>query len=146
MTAPLPPVALVVPHRPPMILIDELLELGPKSLSSRVTLTARSQFVEGGRAPAVITLEYMAQTIAAYAGLALRAQGLPTRKGFIIACREMVLEVDDLAAGDELLVEVIEIWSHDALGHFDCTVSRAGAPISRASLSVYQGEIGKDFE
>ena len=143
----LPPVSAVVPHKPPMILIDELLEYVPlSSLSSLVRLTDRSQFVEAGRAPAVITLEYMAQTIAAYAGLTERAKGLPAQKGFIIACREMVLEVDDLAAGDELLVEIKEAWSHDALGHFDCKVSRAGEPISRASLSVYQGEIGQAGE
>jgi predicted hotdog family 3-hydroxylacyl-ACP dehydratase len=139
-----PPVAELVPHRPPMILIDEILDIGETSLSARVALTERSPFVEDGKLPALITLEYMAQSIAAFAGAARRASGKPVRLGFLIACREMELEVDSLSVGDELEVTVNQIWADELLGSFDCLVTRGGEKISRASLSVYQGDLSPE--
>lgn len=139
-----PPVAELVPHRPPMILIDEILEIRETSLSARVALTERSPFMEDGKLPALITLEYMAQSIAAFAGAARLAAGQPVRLGFLIACREMELNVDSLSAGDELEVIVNQVWTDERLGSFDCLVTRRGERISRASLSVYQGDLSPE--
>jgi predicted hotdog family 3-hydroxylacyl-ACP dehydratase len=139
-----PPVAELVPHRPPMILIDEILDIGEKSLSARVALTELSPFVEEGKLPALVTLEYMAQSIAAFAGAARRAAGKPVQLGFLIACREMELEVDSLFIGDVLEVTVNQVWTDEQLGSFDCLVTRRGEKISRASLSVYQGDLSPE--
>jgi predicted hotdog family 3-hydroxylacyl-ACP dehydratase len=139
-----PPVAELVPHRPPMILIDEILDIGEKSLSARVALTERSPFVEDGKLPALVTLEYMAQSIAAFAGAARRAEGKPVRLGLLIACREMELDVDSLSVGDELEVTVNQVWTDEQLGSFDCLVTRRGEKISRATLSVYQGDLSPE--
>jgi predicted hotdog family 3-hydroxylacyl-ACP dehydratase len=139
-----PPVAELVPHRPPMILIDEILDIGETWLSARVAVTDCSPFVEDGKLPALVTLEYMAQSIAAFAGAARRAAGEPVRLGFLIACREMELQVDSLSAGDELEVTVNQVWADEHLGSFDCLVTLHGEKISRASLSVYQGDLSPE--
>ena len=137
----LPAVAELLPHRPPMILIDEIVEVDEGSLTARVWLTESSMFVEDGKLPALVTLEYMAQSIAAFAGAIRRAEGKPVRVGLLIACREMELEVDSLSVGDELLVTVKQVWTGERLGSFDCFVTRGGEKISSASLSVYQGDL-----
>jgi len=121
-----PPVSELVPHRPPMILIDEILDIGETSLTALVVLTESSPFVEDGRLPALVTLEYMAQGIAAFAGRARRAAGKTVGHGFLIACREMELAVDFLSVGDEIQVTVNQVWSDEQLGSFDCLVSRRG--------------------
>jgi predicted hotdog family 3-hydroxylacyl-ACP dehydratase len=139
-----PPVAELVPHRPPMILIDEILDIGEKSLSARVALTERSPFVEEGKLPALVTLEYMAQSVAAFAGAARLAAGKPVRLGMLIGCREMELEVDALSVGDVLEITVEQVWTDEQLGSFDCLVTRRGEKISRASLSVYQGDLSPE--
>ena len=139
-----PPVAELVPHRPPMILIDEILDIGERSLSARVALSEGSPFVEDGKLPALVTIEYMAQSVAAFAGALRRAAGKPVRLGFLIACREMELEVDSLFVGDELEVTVNQVWTDEQLGKFDCLVTRRGEKISRASLSVYQVDLSPE--
>jgi predicted hotdog family 3-hydroxylacyl-ACP dehydratase len=136
-----PPVSELLPHQAPMILIDEVLEVHDKSLTARVRLTPESPFMEQGRLPALITLEYMAQSIAALAGTRSRAKGEPVKLGLLMSCREMQLEVETLAAGDELTVFVSEVWSDENVGNFDCFVRRGDEMISKASLSVYQGDL-----
>jgi len=136
-----PPIAELVPHKPPMILIDEVLDFAPTLLRARVTLTEASPFVEDGQVPTLVSIEYMAQSIAAFAGLTGRRGGEPVRLGYLIACREMTLAVDSLCAGDELEVRVMQVWSDEQLGHFDCVVLRRGETVAHAWLSVFQGEL-----
>ena len=141
MNLPFPPVADLVPHRPPMLVLDEVVASSHDSLTARVLLTETSPFVEEGRAPALIAIEYMAQAIAAFAGAAQRAKQEAPKLGFLLSCREMVIDVDELSAGDELLVSVRQVWSDDVLGSFDCLVTRRGARVAKADLNVYQGAL-----
>jgi len=136
-----PPVEDLVPHRAPMILIDEVVAAEGVTLTARVRLTDSSPFMQSGQLPALITLEYMAQSIAAFAGMKGRKKGEPVKLGLLMSCREMTLAVDFLQAGDELTIVVTEVWSDDNLGNFDCFVRRGDEMISQASLSVYQGDL-----
>jgi len=141
MTGKYPPVAEVVPHKAPMILLDEILDVTGPTLRARVTLTSQSPFVEDGQVAVLVTIEYMAQAIAAFAGLTRRASGQPVILGYLIACREMKLELDFLSVGDELEVAVTQIWHDEKLGNFDCSVTRGREKVSQAWLSVYQGDL-----
>jgi predicted hotdog family 3-hydroxylacyl-ACP dehydratase len=137
----LPSPAQVLPHRPPMILIDELLSSSDDSLCARVRLREDSPFVEDGRVSSLVAIEYMAQTVAALAGLRKRARGEEVRRGYLLGCRELKLPVAELRAGDELTVRVRETWATDELGHFDCSVTRGEELVALGVLSVYQGEL-----
>jgi predicted hotdog family 3-hydroxylacyl-ACP dehydratase len=138
---PYPPIADLVPHAPPMLLLEELLEVDAESAVTRVSISERSPFFENGGVPAVVTIEYMAQTIAAFAGAQRRVEGQAVELGFLLGCRQMTLHVDSLAAGDELRVQVRRVWTSDKLGQFECAVTREGLPIAQAVLSVYQGRL-----
>jgi predicted hotdog family 3-hydroxylacyl-ACP dehydratase len=136
---PFPPVAELLPHSPPMILVDELVLVeGPRTVC-RVTLRPDSPFAEGGRVPAAAAIEYMAQTVGVYAGLRARGHGEPPRIGYLLGTRDMTLELDSFAVGDELLVEAVHVWGDEALGSFDCAVRRGGETVAVATLNVYQG-------
>ena len=65
--------------------------------------------------PAVIGLEYMAQCVAAYAGLTARQGGRPPRIGFLIGCRELRLDVEAFSVGDRLEVEARRVWGENDL-------------------------------
>jgi predicted hotdog family 3-hydroxylacyl-ACP dehydratase len=135
------PITEVVPHRPPSILLDELVQADEHHAVARLRITERSLFFENGGVPALVAIEYMAQTVAAYAGSRRRAMNEPTRLGFLLSCRKLVLEVDAFRVGDELLVEAKHIWSSPPLGQFECTVRRGDQIIANATLSVYEGPL-----
>lgn len=137
----LPPVLDLIPHDPPMALLTAIVESGDDHAVTTVKITPESTFFESGSVPAIVSIEYMAQTIAAYAGALNHAKGEPIQLGFLMGCRTMTLKTDAFAAGDELRVEVKRVWSSDKLGQFECAVTREGAVVAEATLSVYQGRL-----
>ncbi len=136
-----PPIEELVPHRGRMLLLDELVTFDGQRAVCRVRLRRDSTFIDDGAVDAVVALEYMAQAVAAFAGMCGRAAGQPVRIGFLLGTRELVLLVDRFVVGDELVVEVAHIWGEDQLAVFDCTVSRGGQKVASATLNVYQGHI-----
>ena len=143
MTAALPPIGELLPHTPPSLLLDELVQLTADGAVARVRVTEQSLFRESQGVPAIVALEYMAQTIAAFSGARRRDLGLPAQLGLLVGCRRMTLEVEHFRSGDELLVEARHVGSSATLGQFDCAVSCAGTVVARGVLSVYEGPLDR---
>ena len=137
-----PAIAEVLPHSAPMILLDEIVAYGGASIRCRAAIRSDSTFVSAGRVRAIVSLEYMAQAVAAFAGMRGRAIGGPLRIGYVIGAREMTLEVDQFGIGDELLVDAEEAWGDERMSSFRCKVNRDGRCIAKASLSFYVGALG----
>jgi predicted hotdog family 3-hydroxylacyl-ACP dehydratase len=135
----LPPIVEIVPHRAPMLLIDEACSYDETGVECVVVLRDDSPFVERGRARATLALEYMAQSISAWFGLRSRDRGEPVRPGYLIGSREVTFAVDHFRVGDELRVRASLVWGDATLGSFDCSVLRAGEVVASGNLSVYSG-------
>ena len=148
---PLPPVVELVPHRPPMLLIDRVCAHGDDVTVSTVAIRAESPFVAAGPdgrlgVPAVVGIEYMAQTVAAYAGLSARKEKRAPRIGFLLGCRELSLDTDAFAVGEVLTIEVRRVFGENDLGSFSCQVTGAdGRTLASGSLTVYQGPLPEDM-
>jgi predicted hotdog family 3-hydroxylacyl-ACP dehydratase len=121
-----------------MILVDELLSSEGGKARARVVVRPESMFVEQGRVPAVIAIEYMAQAVGLQAGMESRRKGNPIRVGYLLGTREMTLEVDHFEVGDELVVEVERLFGEEQLGSFRCSILRGDKQVAAAVLSVYQ--------
>jgi predicted hotdog family 3-hydroxylacyl-ACP dehydratase len=146
MSAVYPPIADLVPHARPSLLLDELLHADDQRALARVQITERSQFYGDGGVPAVVAIEYMSQTIAALSGFQRRGKGLAVQHGFLVGCRLMTLEVDAFVAGDELRIEARRIGSSEMLGQFECDVSREGRSLAKAVLNVFEGSAERGSE
>jgi predicted hotdog family 3-hydroxylacyl-ACP dehydratase len=131
-----PPIAELVPHEPPMLLIDELLAWTPEQARVRALVRTGSPFVEAGRAPAVALVEIMAQAVAASSGMARRRSGGRPVRGVLLGTRELELEVDEIAVGDVLTIDVTKDFEGDGLARYACSVEREGRTIARAELNV----------
>jgi predicted hotdog family 3-hydroxylacyl-ACP dehydratase len=146
MTAKLHQVEEVVPHSGRMVLLDRLLSVEEGRLTAEVVLRADSMFVRNGRARAIVSVEYMAQAVAAYVGTLSRSKNEPVEIGYLIGIREMKLAVDHLEAGDVLEIEVQHVFGNDRLGSFKTSTKRTGAVIADATLTVYRGDIPEELE
>ena len=81
------PIEQYLPHRGAMRLIDRLIEAGEEHAVAEVDVPDEGLFVRDGSVPAWVGIEYMAQTIAAWAGArALRTGGSP-KLGFLLGSR-----------------------------------------------------------
>eukprot|EP00487_Bulimina_marginata_P007327 TRINITY_DN28229_c0_g1_i1.p1 TRINITY_DN28229_c0_g1~~TRINITY_DN28229_c0_g1_i1.p1 ORF type:complete len:105 (+),score=8.43 TRINITY_DN28229_c0_g1_i1:86-400(+) len=81
------PIEQVVPHSAPMILLNKLVSYDKNSAQCEVTISVHSPFysetVKG--VPSYIGCEYMAQTIAAFAGAWANDHGEAVNIGFLMA-------------------------------------------------------------
>jgi predicted hotdog family 3-hydroxylacyl-ACP dehydratase len=135
-----PPIADLLPHRPPMLLLDAVVAHDEESVQCTVSIRESSTFYEPGGVPAWVALEYCAQAIAAFAGLKARSEGGQPRMGLLVAAREFSLQTSVFAAGDELLVRAHREFGEERVGRFACQVLREGVVVANASLSVYLPE------
>lgn len=121
------------------MLLDSLVDEGPDYATCRVVVRADSTFAEDGRVPGIVAMEYMAQTIGAYAGLKSLRAGQPVRRGYLLGTRELTLEVDEFHPGDELIVEARREFGDELIGVFECSVRLRGRIVAAAALKVFQG-------
>jgi len=142
-----PSIAELLPHRGPAVLLDAVLEDQADSLRARVRIRPDHPYFEAGPGvPAWVGIEYMAQAIAAGAGLSAREKGNQAGKtGFLLGCRSLKLTVDSFQVGDRLTIEARRTWGENQLGSFACTVQRDGQVLVEGALTVYQGPIPKEM-
>lgn len=140
MTSPwIPPLAELLPHAPPMVLLDEVLAFDGATARCGLTVRPGSMFVEAGRVRAVVALEYMAQCVAACAALRSRARGEPAGQGgYLVGARELRLETSGFEVGDVLEVEATLEFDGRELGTFACALSRRGERLASGVLNVYR--------
>lgn len=131
----------LVPHKPPMRLLDGFASSDEKTTTCVVKLTHASPFLRQGRVPAVVAMEYMAQCVAAYATLHTNTnegEALPAPKlGYLVGVRRLDLFVDGFVPGDELIVKVTHVWGAEQGAQFQGSVTRDGEVVASANLTVF---------
>jgi predicted hotdog family 3-hydroxylacyl-ACP dehydratase len=120
-----------------MLLIDAVLASGDEDIACRARVREGNLFLRGRSLRSVVCLEYMAQAVAAFAGLQAKLPG-PPRIGYLIAANRVTLLAASLELGDELEIKAKRIWGDSALGKFECSVLRRGTTVAEAVISVYQ--------
>jgi len=135
-----PPIRDLIPHAAPMILIDAMTHWEDGKAEARAQIRELAPFVEDGKVESVVTIEYMAQTVAACLGYQALLGGSGVRVGMIIAVKRFTAHQGPLYVGDKVDIVAKRIRGNDMLSHFDCQVVRAGEPFSEAVLTLYHAE------
>lgn len=135
-----PPLADLLPHRPPMLLLDALTAAADTSVACAVTVKDGAPFVEGGRASSLLAVEYFAQAVAAL--FAFKALGSPDpfKGGVLLGVRDLELDVPHLAVGDALAVTCREQWASGPVAHYQCALHRGAERLAAGAITVLQGD------
>lgn len=151
----------LLPHRPPMLLINRVLSLSASESSAEVWIDAEAPFYsetilqgvqerqdeQPAGIPAWVGLEYMGQTAALIAGYQLQQGLTQPHLGFLLGSRRFTSHVTHFAADSKLLISCVEkALVGDSLATFDCeirlvtdivtTSGEAGQLLASATLSV----------
>jgi len=132
-------VADLVPHAGAMVLLDRIVASEPGELTAEVVVRNDGIFSDDdGAVSATVGIEYMAQAIAAYAGLRSLASGGRVRPGLLLGVRGYTSPVSHFFPGDRLAVSVRSVVEGaNGLGVFDCEINADGLRIS-ARLTVVE--------
>lgn len=140
MSAPTTPytVAELVPHSGTMSLLDEIVTFDDESLTARLTITANTLFVTDRGVPAWVGIEYMAQTVSAYAGTLSKKTGGNIKIGFLLGTRKYHCNQPFFPLGATLTIVVQEqLQGDNGLGVFNCQIHGDGIE-AYAALNVFQ--------
>lgn len=114
-------------------------------LQAEVDITGESMFADDRGVPAWIGMEYMAQTIAAYAGLQERNKGGVPKIGLLLGSRNYSSSVDYFAQGQTLRIEAgLEIVAANGLNVFNCEIT-GNETRAAAVVNVFQPEDAEKF-
>ena len=133
-------IAELIPHSGSMILLDKILEFDEHSLSAELVVRDDALLGNNKKVPAWVGIEYMAQTIAAYAGIQSKKLGKPINLGFLLGTRRYTSNIDSFDIGTVLTIKITRIINDDKLGVFDCKIYGSGIEVN-ANLNVYQPPI-----
>ncbi|MGX5914734.1 3-hydroxylacyl-ACP dehydratase [Aliidiomarina sp. Khilg15.8] len=136
----MPAIEDLLPHRPPMILLTALLDFDADSVRCVTRVTADSPFfdtaLEG--VPAYIGIEYMAQTVAAWAGAKARGGRGEKKLGFLLGTRRYAPQVSVFPCGVELVIDATQVLQDDSgLGVYDCSIHSDNELWASARLNVF---------
>ena len=130
----------LVPHKPPMLLVDEVIAHSADGIVTRTQVTEDNPFFMPGRGlPSYVTFEIMAQSISAHDGESRRLEGLGPAIGLLLGCRKFTVTRDWLHAGESLETEAVPLLHDGELRSFECVVlTAAGAEVSRGAINVFR--------
>jgi len=138
--------AAILPHRPPMILIDRICsyDVGNLSLIAEFDVKEGSMFFDAGMCgvPSWVGIEYMAQTIAALNGiLGLEEKSENPKIGFVLGARKYSNKIDHYKADKTYTVEIGALFYDGSMGGFKCEIKEHGGAIcATAEISAFSPE------
>lgn len=144
---PMPPslpcaIAPFVPHRHGMCLLDTLLEVGDEHLLAEVTPCRDGLFAAARGVPGWVGLEWLAQAVAAWAGVQAVRQGDEPRIGFLLGTRRYRCQTPWFAFDRPVRVGVaLDFRADNGLGAFRGELRGShGESLATTTLNVFQPE------
>ena len=132
----------LLPHRPPMILLAELISVEVPGEASAVADTSPNCiFYDPGLkgVPACAALEYMAQTMALAVGAERRRKGLAPKVGFVLGTRRMEVKLATFESGKRYVANAKCVYDDEAFASFDCSITDPdGATVASALFTAYR--------
>ncbi len=131
------PIVELLPMKPPMVFLDKVLSYDDPRLVTGVDIRPGIPFFETGGVPAWVGIEYMAQSVAAHAGVNARLRGEPPSVGFLLGTRAYKCDVSRFTEGESLTINVEPLFSEEGLAAFACSIE-THRPLASATVNVYQ--------
>lgn len=142
------PIENVLPHTAPMILIDSIDSYDENIGRCSVTITPISNFYNADTqtVPSHVGIEYMAQSIAAYANANQVDNGADVAIGFLVSSRKYKMHCTGFKLHSKLTIEVEKLYSEEnGLSAFECVIKEDDIILVDAKINVFQPENPAQF-
>jgi len=131
------PISELLPHDPPMVLLDRVLSFDESSLVAEVTIHRDSVLCDESGVPGWVGIEYMAQAVAAHAGAQARLEGNTPSVGYLLGTRSYKCLLPAFPVGATLTVHIKALFVEMSLGAFECRIE-TDEEVATATINVYQ--------
>lgn len=137
----------LLPHRPPLLLLDGLICSGSDYVEVFVDHNEPSLYSDSlGHVPSWVGIEYMAQCISVFGGLERRRQGLPPTIGFLLGTRRYTAYTQYFNQGTRVVVRAVQSYrSEENIVQFRCCIRCDGELLAEADIKAIQPERPDDI-
>lgn len=137
---PLYSLADVLPHGPGMLLLDRMVAYDTESLTCELTVRPDSMFNDGKHGvPAWVGIEYMAQTLGAYTGIARLQAGKKVQLELLLGTRSYDCSKPYFREGACLHVRVkLLFWDPDGVCAFACEIREGATVLASSEVKGYE--------
>lgn len=133
-------ISMLVPHKPPMLIVDRLLEVGERSSVSEMEVAKDAIFVgEDGKLDEVFYPEIISQAIAAQDGFKHVGNGKSRAGGLLLGIKNMEI-TGSAYGGDRLRVFVRKVAKYGKFGVIQGEVFKGENLIARGEIKIWQGD------
>lgn len=128
-----------------MLLLDSVQDSAHDYISCLLQVREDGLFDSSGQVPALIGIEYMAQTVAAFSGLKASLKQQKPQLGFLLGTRKFTSNVAHIPCGTKLTVRARQIiQGSDGMAAFECSVK--GETVQQtATLTVFEPPNAEQF-
>ena len=141
-----PDITSLIPHSGAMVLLDRVIAVDEESLCAEVCIRSDSLFCSGSGVGAWVGIEYMAQSIAAFAGYTAYLRGEAIKAGFLLGARRYECTLPIFSLGSLLQVHVRRVLqSESGLGSFHCSIEHGQEEVATATITVFQPADAAEF-
>jgi len=130
----------LIPHRPPIRVITEALELKDLYGRAKALVTPQWPLSDGQTVSAMMLIEAMAQTAALVEGFNNKLKGRPGVKGWLVGIKSARFYRERVAVGADLTVEVKSIATFDDYAVIEGEVRDRDDLIAEAVLQAVKFE------
>jgi predicted hotdog family 3-hydroxylacyl-ACP dehydratase len=128
----------LIPHRRPMRIVDDLLEVSPGQATSRGTVSEAWPLMDDAGASRVSLVELIAQTASTIIGWERRDEERIGGRGYLVGIREASLGAGRLSVGDSLTATVVTARKRENYVIFEGTVQMKGVTLGSAIVQAYR--------
>lgn len=136
-----PPITDLIPHRPPMLLLDAVHEFAPNRLRASYLISSE-RWPDSSGMPAYMGIELIAQAIAAHNCLNSREKdpAAGPSLGVLLGTRRYAAVSSHFAPGERLSIAIVEkLQDESGFGAFDGTIlSSSGIELANATVKVFR--------
>ena len=133
-------VARVIPHKPPMLLIDRLLEVKERASVSEMTVRRDMLFVdENGKLDDASYPEIISQAVAAQEGFRRFGGRNPLIEGFLLGIKKLEI-LGNSYVGDTLRISLYKTAKFGDFGILSGEVYKGEELIARGEIKVWQSD------
>ena len=136
-----PAVATLIPHRPPMLLVDEVVEHEGPRVICRTTIREDMPFVTDGEVPILIALELFAQAACSLVALLATRRGTAMQSGAFLGTRSVSLQPGVLRVGDVVDIHCLQTMAIGRTAQVECRLVRAGETLAAGAINVMAGPL-----
>lgn len=135
----------LVPHRGDMSLLNSVISFSDTSLRASAVVNDSIPYLIDGVVSSWIGIEYMAQTIAAWAGVRALQKGEPIKLGMLVGTRNYTVDTGQFTLMCYLDIQVHQIIEGaNGLSVFECKIDYKGGEAT-ANINVFQPDDINEF-